>query len=101
MDIPKRLMSNIFAVKILPFVEISTIGDGLGSILSEFYRIFLHRSHTFRYCSRNSVNRKLIFNGNSGVSENTLKSRFFQTRLNQDISQTGYTTNRTRLKLLN
>ena len=75
MDIPKRLRGNIFAVKISPFVGISTIGDGLGSILSEFYRIFLHRSHLFRYCSRNSVNQKLIFYGNSGVSENTLKSK--------------------------
>ena len=75
MDIRKRFRSNIFAVKILPIVGISTIGDGLGSILREFCRIFRNRSHLFRYYSRNSVNQKLIFNGNSGVSENTLKSK--------------------------
>ena len=100
MDIPKRFRSNIFAVKMSPIVGISTIGDGLGSILSEFYRIFLHRSHTFHYCSRNSVYQKLIFYGNSGLSENTLKSRFSKTNLSQDTPRTGYTS-RTRLKLFN
>ena len=45
MDIRKRFRSNIFAVKMSPFVGISTIGDGLGSILSEFYRIFRSWNH--------------------------------------------------------
>ncbi len=40
MDIPKRLRGNIFAVKILPIVGISTIGDGFSSIYANFIRFF-------------------------------------------------------------
>ena len=71
MDIRKRFGSNIFAVKMSPIVGISTIGDGLGSILSEFYRIFLHRSHISHSDFRNQEYKKLRFNGNS----DTLKSK--------------------------
>ena len=41
MDIPKRLSGNIFAVKILPIVGISTIGDGFSLIYTIFIRFFV------------------------------------------------------------
>ena len=90
MDIRKRFRSNIFTVKMSPFVGISTIGDGFGSILREFYRIFRNRSHIFLSDFRNQEYKKLRFNGNS----DTLKSRLFKINLEQDTSQTGYTTSR-------
>ena len=47
MDIPKRFRSNIFAVKILPFVGISTIGDGFSLIYTIFIRFFVIKNTFF------------------------------------------------------
>ena len=41
MDIPERFRSNIFAIKILPIVGISTIGDGLSLIYANFTGFFV------------------------------------------------------------
>ena len=47
MDIRKRFGSNISAVKMLPFVGISTIGDGFSSIYTIFIRFFVIKNTFF------------------------------------------------------
>ena len=48
MDIRKRFKSNIFAVKMSPFVGISTIGDGLYLIYANFIGFFVIKNTLLR-----------------------------------------------------
>ena len=96
MDIRKRF-PNSLPQKMLPIVEIPTIGDGFKRFQKIFFprlrsrnRIFRNRSHISHSDFRNQEYKKLRFNGNS----DTLKSRLFKINLEQDPLQTGYTTSR-------